>query len=554
MPQDRNSVSPSPVEPHLYPSQRVDVGSLPKHRDAKSLLHPSMSATRREATTTAMTTNSDFMHKNPSHVDIIGRLKAKVLALNEELEHLRHVDVLNHQLQLEVGRLSMENQTLREAVGILTRRAKAEEDRRVAEATLLCELERKTGAAVHSERVRKLKEGSSLKTDFSSHSRPQSLTRQRPHTPSVGLQHPRVGAMPIRMMTPVRSISPQCTRTNCISSIKETSLKTLLPSTLTSHSYQPIRRAQSARRTLEVQMPNSPLSKCNDGLLASTVNTFNKRRESSSTRSQSPLPVALTDTTALPMSGAIRAFKVPAYNLSPKVALQANTKWENDRCSYSPHDRQGLSLSPLISDKEGSSRSSEANTFSISLSRQALLPLPESHVDNIPRRAIPSRQLVAPSRDEDNDDVPITRADEVPEKIKVIENGLPSCGTDNASMQFVEISAITDAHQNYSSPSPHRTSRISGVSSAGNSPQEYGVHYVQENSSSVITSRNEGITKENASGKNIDGLGAMMGLPPKHPHLPLSSQPKPDRYDPNNSYTSSYYNDDEDMDEFVVFL
>jgi hypothetical protein len=71
-------------------------------------------------------------------------LRKEVIALRERAARVRHLEADNALLHLSVARLEHENKNLRQALGIVQRRMREEEDRRVAEATTIAELGRRS--------------------------------------------------------------------------------------------------------------------------------------------------------------------------------------------------------------------------------------------------------------------------------------------------------------------------------------------------------------------------------------------------------------------------
>ena len=83
-------------------------------------------------------------------------LRKEVVSLRERAGRVRHLEADNALLHLTVARLEHENKSLRQALSIVQRRLRDEEDRRVAEASLIGELERRTRVAASPSPVRRM--------------------------------------------------------------------------------------------------------------------------------------------------------------------------------------------------------------------------------------------------------------------------------------------------------------------------------------------------------------------------------------------------------------
>eukprot|EP00744_Colponema_vietnamica_P022004 GILI01031551.1.p1 GENE.GILI01031551.1~~GILI01031551.1.p1 ORF type:complete len:237 (+),score=15.96 GILI01031551.1:265-975(+) len=185
--------------------------------------------------------------------------------------------------------------------------------------------------------------------------------------------------------------------------------------------------------------------------LLMTVPKPGGNRAQSAGRSLSPLPIALSDVTAIPST----AFKVPSYDV-PAASPSARKSVES----------LGLSTSPYQAE-EGAVRNTTP------LSRAVLLPPPPARVTLVDhgRPTQPHSNKTAlhsPTYHSDTESTVASSDDSTFGELVLHSE-------EHGSVQLVEVSAITDAgNQHHHSPPPNR----SAASSAGNSPQTFGVHYV----------------------------------------------------------------------------
>ena len=147
-------------------------------------------------------------------------LRKEVVALRERVGRVRHLEADNALLHLTAARLEHENKSLRQALAIVQRRLKDEEDRRVAEATLIGELERRAKVSASTSPARRMASPPPPRTLEELR---LSLSASPPTTPRPRQQSPQpyrspakrnetwdaieVSALSRRTVSPVRSMS-----------------------------------------------------------------------------------------------------------------------------------------------------------------------------------------------------------------------------------------------------------------------------------------------------------------------------------------------------------